>query len=121
MPSLDGQSIFGYAVSMTTADNPRASQTNTFPGLSGLETLDQGLRGRYTVVSGRLAGSSAALLATAENTMRSFNDGLSHTLVDMFGVTWYPVKLESFEPQGRVQVFTNGTYHRPYQARFLHL
>lgn len=122
MPTLDGYSVFGWNVSMQTVDNPRAQQLNSYFGLSGLESLDGGLRGRYTNVSGKLYGTTAAYLASAEETLRAFNDGLTHTLVDTYGLIWLNVKLETFEPQGRVQVYAgNGIYWRPYAARFLHL
>lgn len=125
MPSLDGVAIFGLAVSMATADNPRSQQVNTYFGLSGLETLDGGLRGRVTAARGRLVGTTPAALASAEGTFRSYNDGAAHTLVDTFGVTWINVKLDSFEPQGRVQISNAAgggvIYHRNYTARFLHL
>ena len=44
MASFGGTSIFGTAVSMVTADNPRETQLNAFFGLSGLESLDGGMR-----------------------------------------------------------------------------
>ena len=122
MPSLDGYAIFGTAVSMVTADNPRAQQQNAYPGLSGVESLDQGLRGRYTTVTGRLVAADPTNLALAENAFRDFNDGLTHVLIDNFGAVWPDVKLESFEPQGRVQRMAwSGYCTRRYTARFLHL
>jgi len=54
MASFGGASIFGTAVSMTTADNPREKQLNAYFGLSGLESLDGGLRGRVTHAAGLL-------------------------------------------------------------------
>jgi hypothetical protein len=121
MASFGGASIFGGAVSMTTADNPREKQINAYFGLSGLEVLDGGLRGRVTRVTGVLAGSSSAELAAAEATFRSFNDGKTRVLVDTLGVSWTNVRLDSFEPLGRVRQSPSGLLFRSYQARFLHL
>lgn len=122
MPSYRGAPIFGYSVTMATVDNPRAQQQNAFPGLSGVESLDQGLRGRFTIVSGRMIAPDGATLGTYEANFRSYNDGLSGDLVDNFGSVWPSVKLESFEPQGRIERFANtGAYHRRYTARFQHL
>jgi len=122
MPALDGQNIFGLACKMRTVDNPRAQQQNAYPGLSGLESLDQGLRGRFTSCEGILYGANSGWLATAQATFRSFNDGAAHVLVDSFGVSWANVKLEAFEPQGRVQILAgSGVYFQKYTARFLHL
>ena len=121
MPSYGGVNIFGTAVTMSTADNPRETQVNSYFGLSGLETLDGGLRGRYTLVAGLLFGSSAPALASAEGLFRSYNDGIARVLVDQFGASWPSVRLESFQPWGRVKQSPHGIFFRPYHARFLHL
>lgn len=121
MASFDGSMIFGTAVSMVTADNLREKQLNAFFGLSGLESLDGGLRGRTTRATGLLYGASPALLAAAEASFRAFNDGQTYTLVDTLGATWPNVRLEMFEPLGRVRQSPQGILFRAYQARFLHL
>lgn len=122
MASFNGQTIFGVAVTMETVDNPRSVQTNSYPGLNGTEELDQGKRGRYTVVSGQLVGATPADLNANEMLVRSYDDGLAYVLTDTFGNLWANVKLESFEPQGRVRVFAwSGVYFRPYRIRMKHL
>src|SRR4051794_16872790 len=97
MASFGGASIFGSAVSMTTSDNPREKQLNAYFGLSGLESLDGGSRGRVTEVTGLLYGDSPAQLAGAEAVFRSFNDGTTRTLVDTLAIGWNSVRLESFQ------------------------
>lgn len=121
MASFGGTAIFGTAISMSTVDNPREKQLNAFFGLSGLESLDGGSRGRVTHVTGLLYGSSPSFLASAESVFRSFNDGVAHVLIDTLGVTWASVRLESFQPQGRVRQSPGGILFRSYTARFLHL
>jgi hypothetical protein len=121
MPSFGGVYIFGTSVSMRTTDNPRATQINSFFGISGLETLDGGARGRFTAVSGVISGSSAAVLASGEAMFRSYSDGIARTLVDNFGTAWPDVRLDSFQSLGRVKQSPYGYYFRPYSARFLHL
>jgi hypothetical protein len=121
MPSFGGTNIFGAAVSMVTSDNPRANQLNAFFGLSGLESLDGGGRGRVTDVTGLLYGNLPASLSAAESLFRSFNDGVSRPLVDTLGMTWPNVRLQSFRPQGRIRQSPAGVLFRAYQARFLHL
>ena len=121
MASFGGTNIFGTAVSMATADNPRERQLNAFFGLSGLESLDGGLRGRNTHAAGLLYGTSPAALASAESLFRSFNDGVARHLVDTLGVTWPGVCLVSFQPQGRIRQSPGGVLFRNYKARFLHL
>lgn len=117
-----GINIFGLELRMTTVDNPRAHQQNSYPGLSGVESLDQGLRGRFTNVSGRLYGFSPGDLAAAEETFRSYNDGYARVLVDTRGVAWPYVKLLSFEPEMHVRLLAaQGIYTRRYTAQFMHL
>jgi len=122
MATFGGAAIFGTAVSMNTVDNPRRQQLNAFPGVNGRESLDQGLDGRYTLVQGVLYGPDAATLNFFENMFRSYNDGVARVLVDTAGNTWQWVKLESFEPEGRIRIAAgSGQVFRPYAARFLHL
>jgi len=121
MASYGGFPIFGTAVTMTTADNPRECQVNSFFGINGLETLDGGFRGRITRVRGVLYGASGILLASAEGLFRSYNDGLARLLIDNLGAAWPNVRLQRFQPQGRVRRSSDGTYFRAYQAQFLHL
>lgn len=121
MPSYGGVNIFGTAVTMSTVDHPRSTQVNSFFGLSGLETLDGGSRGRVTEAGGVLFGPSPVALASAESTFRSFDDGLTRLLIDSLGTAWSNVVLESFRPLGRVRQSPQGVYFRAYRARFLHL
>jgi hypothetical protein len=121
MPSFGGANVFGTAVTMSTADYPRQYQVNAYFGLNGLEMLDGGARGRVTLVEGILYGSTAAALAGAEATFRSYNDGIARVLVDQFGTSWASVTLDFFRPSGRVQQAPDGSFYRRYLARFLHL
>ena len=121
MPNYGGVAIFGSAVSMATADITRQSQVNSFFGINGVETLDGGFRGRVTRTRGVLHGPSSLGLAAAENLFRSYNDGVTRTLVDNMGTAWTNVRLMSFQPHGRARQSPDGTYFRAYQAQFFHL
>jgi len=122
MALLDGENIFGVSVSCVTVDNPRARQVNDFPGLNGRESLDQGLRGRFSDVSGILVGEDIETLASLEENVRSFNDGQIHTFTDNAFTEWDNVLLESFEPQGKIRIrASDGACFRPYKCRFIHL
>lgn len=121
MPSYGGVNIFGASVTMSTIDHPREKQINSFFGLSGLETLDGGSRGRFTEVGGLLYGPSASALAAVESAFRSYDDGVARVLVDSLGSAWGNVVLQSFRPLGRVRQSPFGVYFRAYRARFLHL
>ena len=103
MPSFGGVNIFGTAVTMSTADHPREKQVNSFFGVSGLETLDGGMRGRTTTVSGVLSGQlgggprgRGGDLPFVQRRRRA--DPGRH-----FGTAWASVRLESFQPTGRVR------------------
>ena len=121
MASFGGANLFGTSISMSTADNPREKQLNAYFGLSGLESLDGGSRGRVTHVTGLLYGNSPTALAAAESLFRSFNDGVARLLVDTLGVIWPNVRLDSFQPQGRIRQSPGGMLFRTYRSRFLHL
>lgn len=122
MPSFGGTDIFGITVKMATVDNPRGQQQNTFPGVSGIESLDQGFRGRFTTVSGQLVGANPFDLNGALLLFRSFNDGEARDLVDTFGNLWANVKYGSFELIDKVGVYGgSGIYFQFYTARFEHL
>jgi hypothetical protein len=121
MASYRGSAIFGRAVRMKTADNPRAEQKNGFFGLSGIETLDGGLRGRTTVAQGVFTAYDYGTIAAAMESFRSFNDGLAGTLVDTRNVSWLNVKLASFEPGDRIGFDPTYGYYATYQATFQHL
>lgn len=112
--------FFGLSARLVTVDNPRGEQLNSFFGLSGLERLDGGLKGRYTLASGVLYGSNEAALAFVRESFRAKNDGLAYTLVDTAGVTWPFVVLETFEPGERILPDPRG-YFLPYKARLKHL
>jgi hypothetical protein len=120
MPSYRGVNIFGYAVSMVRAANPAVTQENHFFGLSGVESLSGGLQGRYTEVRGLLYGVTAADLNAAELLFESNVDGRIGDLEDQYGNVWPFVRLDQFQPQGRIVHDPRGFY-RPYVARFLHL
>ena len=122
MATFGGVAIFGSKVVMQAGViNPPAVQQNTYPGQNGTEELGMGLRGGYTLVSGCLGGSGPGGLAAAEAVFRSFYDDRAYTLVDTLGVSWDWVKLESFQPTGRVYRDPYGNCYRDYTAKFRHI
>jgi hypothetical protein len=120
-PSFGGAAIFGNVEQMPTIDNPRDRQVNAYNGQNGLEVLDGGGRGRVTTVSGRLYGDGIDGLAAAVGLFRSFHDGLAYVLTDTAGNAWPIVRMERFQPSGRIRQDTNGTCWQDYSAEFLHL
>jgi hypothetical protein len=86
--TLDGNSIFGTAVSVVHNPHPNAQQINHFFGIDGQQTLFGGTRGRTFIISGVLSASSVTTLNTVEAALLSYADGLTHTLVDNRGRIW---------------------------------
>ncbi len=121
MPSFAGVNIFGLAVQMTTALNPRDRQLNAYPGLNGIEALDGGSRGLVTSVRGMLHGAGASGLAAVERTFLGLFDGKAYPLVDTLGRVWPSVRLERYQPADRVGQDASGVHVRAYSAEFLHL
>jgi hypothetical protein len=121
MASFNGVNLFGLVRSLTTGDNRRASQINSFNGLNGLEVLDGGARGLITIVQGVLYGSGLAGLAASRELARSYRDGNAYTLVDTTGAVWPNVLLERFTPAEAIKQAPDGTCFQPYSAEFLHL
>ncbi len=116
---FNGVNIFGETVVMRTSDNPRATQQNAFAGVSGVETLDHGSRGRHTFAQGVHAGVGLGGLANVQETCRSYRDGRAYILLDTRGVTWLYVQLVSYEPEGPIRVVPGYCTQR-YTLRFFH-
>ena len=88
MTTLDGNSIFGNAVTVIHNPHQNAQQINHFFGTDGQQTLFGGTRGRTFIISGVLSASSMPTLNAVEATLLSYADGLTHTLVDNRGRIW---------------------------------
>ncbi len=88
MTTLDGNSIFGTAVTVIHNPHPNAQQINHFFGTDGQQTLFGGTRGRNFTISGVLTAPNIPTLNAVEATLLSFADGLTHTLIDNRGRIW---------------------------------
>jgi hypothetical protein len=115
--TYDGSNIFGVAVSCVMVLNPAAEQVNAFFGVTGVQSLFGGLRGRVFEVSGVLVAPDPVTLNSYEMTFESYIDGIPRVLIDGFLTAWPNVKLLQFQRQGRV---LNGVTvcARPYKALF---
>ena len=122
-PTFNGVPLFGAACKMRAGlINPRASQKNSYPGLNGLESLDQGFRGGRAVATGWHGGHLPAGLNAVQALVRSYYDGRSYLLVDQFGNGWPFTMLDTFETVGPVvQDLQTGWHWQQYQATFIHL
>ncbi len=86
--SLDGEPVFGYATQVRHHPHPNAQQINAFFGISGLNTLFGGQRGRTFMIQGVFAEMSLDGIVADEANLLSFADGQTHTLVDTLGRSW---------------------------------
>jgi hypothetical protein len=89
--TLDGNPIFGDAVCVQHTPHPNSQQINEFFGINGQQTLFGGTRGRTFVISGVLSAPDIPTLNAVEATLLSYADGLTHTLVDNRGRSWFNV------------------------------
>ena len=120
MATLNGVNIFGNAVVMVTGDDARETQKNTYFGLTGVESLDGGGRGRVTNATGTLYGANLSALNVAIALIRSYIDGLGYTLVDTRGRTFTNVRLVAFKETDRCVPYGSG-YIQAYAAVLEHL
>lgn len=94
MPGYGGNAtVFGVSVRMAPTLNDRAAQRNAYPGLSGVELIDLGGRGRMTTIRGRLFGSTVGNLMAAKAILESYVDNVPRVLVDTAGIAWPNVVL----------------------------
>lgn len=87
-PSLDGNPIFGAAVSMQVAQRPSVHHLAEFFGVDGLYSTFGGKRGRLIMVQGSLSAPDLPTLNLYEGTFETYDDGLGHNLIDTRGRTW---------------------------------
>jgi hypothetical protein len=102
MASYGGANIFGWSVSIAMNPNPSEVQYNAFFGISGVQSLYGGGRGRVFLISGLLVGTDAADLAANRDLFLSYDDGVARDLVDTFGITWPHVVFGHFQQTDRI-------------------
>jgi len=109
--TLDGNPIFGEAVSVQHTPHPNAQQINEFFGINGQQSLFGGTRGRTFLISGVLTAVDIPTLNVVESTLLSYADGLPHTLVDNRGRTCLNVVFRGVytpSPQGPYPLANGG-------------
>jgi hypothetical protein len=128
IPLFDGEPIFQQWCTVTPPGYRRPRETYGTFGLPGLEGQDCGLRGGTSTIRGTLFGAGSYYgfvptnsLAAAEGLVRSYQDGQAYTFLDSLGQTWPNVKLDQFQPIGRIGQAPNGTLYRKFLVRLLHL
>ena len=118
MATLDGFPIFGSAVNIVHTPHPNAQQLNEFFGVSGVQTLFGGARGRTFMISGVLVDEDIPSINADEALLLSYADGLPHTLVDNRGRVWLNVifrgEYQPFEQGPRW--LAGGGYALPYKC-----
>jgi hypothetical protein len=112
--TYDGSNIFGQSVSVRMEINPSAAQLNEFFGVTGMQSLFGGGRGRVFLVSGVLLGGDDGTLASLRDLILTYDDGVGRVLVDTLGDAWPSVVFRRFQPGDRVL----GGWVLPYKAQF---
>ena len=122
MASFNGANIFDTAAVMATSSNPAQIQTNTYPMINGIETVNLGSRGRTTEVHGYLTGASRAEVASKCATWRNLMESAYvATLVTTDGTTFPYAYVGRFQEADRLMQTNGGGFMRSYTATFIHL
>lgn len=117
MASYDGFDL-GYACRVEMLPAPSELQVNAFFGVSGVQTLWGGNRGRIFTVNAVAAGANAAAVDAKRDTLLSYADGIGRVLVDDVGASWsYVIFTGQFQFTGPYGV-AGGLVVRPYTAVF---
>ncbi|WP_337176953.1 hypothetical protein [Paludisphaera sp.] len=119
MVTYNGENIFGSAVQFQHVAKPRAQQTVAFFGVSGIQVLDGGGRGRIFLIRGVLTAPSLAALGAAEGRFHDYADGVARVLVDNRGRAWPNVVFKGeLVPDARGAISTGSGWALPYRAAF---
>jgi hypothetical protein len=119
MITYNGSNIFGAAVRFQHLPHQSAQQVNSFFGVSGMQSLYGGARGRTFLIRGILIGATMDELNAAESVFQNYADGIARTLVDPRGRTWPNVIFRGeFTPDPRGPYPTAGGWALPYRAVF---
>jgi hypothetical protein len=78
--TLDGENLFGVALTFVHVPAASALQVNSFFGVLGTQTIDGGTRGRTFQIGGLFYGPSVASIWEAVNTLETYADGVPRTL-----------------------------------------
>ena len=116
---LDGNAVFGIAVSVQHVPNPSAQQIISYFGVTGTQMIFGGGRGRMFNINGVLIGSDLSDLAASEATLLSYDDGIARTLTDCWGRNWSQVVFTGqYQPNPKGPLFFSGGWGLPYHAVF---
>ncbi|CAB4131019.1 DNA circulation, N-terminal [uncultured Caudovirales phage] len=122
MAAFNGVNIFDTAPVMATSSNPAQIQTNSYPMINGVETVNLGSRGRVTEVQGYLTGNSLAAVAAKCGIWRNLMESATvATLVTTDGTTYPYAYVARFQESDRLMATNGGGYMRHYTASFIHL
>ena len=115
---LDGQNIFGGAISVMEQPTASDCQVNAFFGVNGVQALFGGTRGRTFFIKGVLGGPTQMSVQDSRDVIDSFDDGLFHVLVDTAGNGWQNVQyLSEFTWESDRYFYSFGVqaWVRPYK------
>lgn len=116
MPAY-GSFNFGITVVTQPGSSERGEQINAYPGLNGVERLDQGFRGCTFTVTGLLVNFGRGAVEGMALINRQMIDGNTRSYIDDAGQSWGDTLLVDFQKTGRVR--SGGLWSiYPYSATF---
>ncbi len=78
--TLDGDNIFGVALECRHAPRPTIQQIAAFFGISGVQAIWGGTRGRAFMIRGIFIASDVASVRAFESVLETYADGVPRTL-----------------------------------------
>lgn len=119
---FDGLAIFGN-VRRCTTERVMARQITGYPGISGIDILNMGSRGRRTQIEGWHAAPGLFELGLIQDQVDAYVlEGLGHDFIDAKGRIFTGAVLEYFAPTGITYPdgASIGGFAQAYTARILH-
>ena len=96
---FDDQKLFGNGpYTIVALSWQRKTIEKGFAGLDGVLSIDLGMRGRKLKQKGRLVANSATALVKQINTITSYINGKTYTLLDQNGTSYANVRMDNFNP-----------------------
>ncbi len=122
--TLDGESIFGFPLECRMLLNPSARQTSAFFGISGVQSVFGGSRGRVFQVRGLFYGPTPFDCDLAVNNLETFADGRARVLTKTYSdgsSSFWPnvVYMNEYQPEGAplLQAGDSGTWVQAYRLQ----
>lgn len=105
MATYGGSDIFGTAVLVRAVQSPYMRQEQSYPGVTGVQSIQLGGRGGFLEATGIHYAASVSALNAIESSIYAMKDGVPRTLVDTQGRSWPYVILDEFTPSPKKIIY----------------